>query len=302
LRASRSQEGEERVIEHARAHLHVEDFAARKDRARESRRVKERARVCEARAVRIVGDVRVGGQQHTEASSSGDPRGSETGTVSHRSGTFGTRLPYHPNMLRRAVFAFAVIFLTPTIARADREPVYPLDVAVTSDENGAVVDRKWIDAELAVAEHIFGPLGIHFRVNHVRALGSELTRLEDPRLRDRFATQVTPHEIQIFAVRSLRDDAQVGLYRRGVTWDSRTTPSRRYIIIAAEAGPSTLAHELGHFFGMPTHSTVENNLMSYNRTSDALLFLDASQQAIVKSTAHTLRMSGSLSVLDWVEK
>ncbi len=197
-------------------------------------------------------------------------------------------------------FTLSVFFVlaSPSSAYADREPVFPLDVAVTSDENGAVVDRAWIDKEVALAEHVFGPLSVHLRVDHVRPLGTELTRVEDPRVRDRFVSLVTPHQIQIFVVRSLRDDVQAGVYRRGVTWDSHTTPSRRFIILSADASGSSLAHELGHFFGIQPHSNVKNNLMSYDR-EDALVFLDSAQQAIVKSTANTLRMSSALSVIDW---
>jgi hypothetical protein len=117
-------------------------------------------------------------------------------------------------------------------------------------------------------------------------------------MRDRFASLVTPHQIQVFVVRSLRDDAEVGVYRRGVTWDSRTVPSRRFVILSADAAASSLAHELGHFFGIQPHSSVRNNLMSYDR-DDALVFLDSAQQAIIKSTANSLRMSSALSVLDW---
>ncbi len=198
------------------------------------------------------------------------------------------------------VVALAAVFLViPSEARADREPVFPIDVAVTTDENGAVVDRAWLDREVAVAERIFGALGVHLRINHVRSLGTELARIEDPRMRDKFAPLVTAHEVQVFVVRSLRDDAEVGLYRRGVTWDSRTSPSHRYVIIAADASASTLAHEFGHYFGIQPHSTVRNNLMSYDR-DEALVFLDAAQKALVKSTANTLRMSGGLTVLDWL--
>ena len=115
-------------------------------------------------------------------------------------------------------------------------------------------------------------------------------------MRDRFAPLVTSHEIQVFVVRSLRDDAQVGLYRRGVTWDSRTSPSRRFIIVVAGAPESVLAHELGHFFGVHVHSTVKNNLMSYDRDGGPV-FLDPAQEATIKSTATALRTSGALSVL-----
>jgi hypothetical protein len=167
--------------------------------------------------------------------------------------------------------------------------LFPLDVAVTSDENGAVVDRAWIDREVALAEHIFGALDVHLHVDHTRALGTDLAHIEDPRMRDRFAPLVTAHEIQVFVVRSLRDDAQMGVYRRGVTWDSRTSPSRRFIILSADASLSSLAHELGHFFGIQPHSTVKNNLMSYDR-DDALVFLDPAQQTTIKATANALRL------------
>lgn len=193
-----------------------------------------------------------------------------------------------------------ILLLAPP-AQAGREPVFPIDVAVTSDEHGAVVDRAWIDAEMRVAERVFGGFGVHVRVASVHALGTELARIEDPRMRDRFAPLVTPHAVQVFVVRSLRDSEQVGLYRGGVTWDSRTTPSRRYVIVAATAVQSTLAHELGHYFGIQPHSGVKNNLMSYDR-DDALVFLDRAQQAIVLGRARMLRTSGALSVVDWVNR
>ena len=194
----------------------------------------------------------------------------------------------------------AVVLLAPAVVHAEQEPVFPVDVAVTQDEKGAVVDRAWIDAELALAERVFGPLGIHFGIDHTRDLGTELARIEDPRNRDRFAPLVTAHQVQVFIVRSLRDNEQVGVYRKGVTWDSRTTPSRRYIILSADASPSSLAHEFGHYFGLLAHSPVKNNLMSYDR-DDALVFLDAGQQSVVKATARVQRTSHALDVLRWIQ-
>ena len=203
--------------------------------------------------------------------------------------------------VRRFPLLVIPLLAVPRSAHADREPVLPVDVAVTSDESGAVVDRAWIDTEMSVAERIYGPLGFHVRIDHVRSIGTELARIEDPRMRDRFAPLVTPHELQVFIVRSLRDNEQVGVYRGGVTWDSHTTPSRRYIIVATSGSGSTLAHEMGHFFGIQPHSSVKNNLMSYDR-DDALVFLDAAQQTLVKNTARYLRTSGTLNVLDWIER
>ncbi len=160
--------------------------------------------------------------------------------------------------------AYGVVLIVLTLAgtaRADREPILPLDVAVTSDETGAVVDRAWIDREMAVVERVYGPLGFHVRVDRVHPLGTELARIEDPRMRDRFARLVTPERIQVFVVRSLRDNVEVGVYRGGVTWDSipstQNGPSRRFVILAATAAESSLAHELGHFFGIQPHSSVK---------------------------------------------
>jgi hypothetical protein len=55
------------------------------------------------------------------------------------------------------------------------------------------------------------------------------------------------------------------------------------VIVAASALPSTLAHELGHFFGNG-HSAVKNNLMSYDRDGGAV-FLDATQQGKIQAFA-----------------
>ena len=203
--------------------------------------------------------------------------------------------------VRRFLLFVIPLLAAPRLAHADREPIFPVAVSVTSDESGAVVDRAWIDAEIAAAERVYGALGFHVKIHAVKPLGTELARIEDPRMRDKFAPMVTAHELNVFIVRSLRDNEQVGVYRGGVTWDSHTTPSRRYIILSASAFGSTLAHEMGHFFGLQPHSSVRNNLMSYDR-DDALVFLDASQQSIVKSTARYLRTSSTLDVTDWVER
>lgn len=206
----------------------------------------------------------------------------------------------------RICAAFAIVFFFAVSARADREPVFPLDIAVTSDESGAVVDRAWIDREIAIAERIFGALGVHVRASRVRALGTDLARIEDPHMRDRFAPLAAPNAISIFVVRSLRDNVEVGVYRGGVTWDSIPSalngPSRRFVILSASgAAESSLAHELGHFFGIQPHSNVKNNLMSYDR-EDALVFLDANQKALVTARARTLRTSGAITITDWIDR
>jgi hypothetical protein len=69
----------------------------------------------------------------------------------------------------------------------------------------------------------------------------------------------------------------------GVHWQPQTTPRRHYVIVATSALPSTLAHELGHFFGLP-HTAVKNNLMSYDRDGSPP-FLDAKQTSTIEAFA-----------------
>lgn len=186
----------------------------------------------------------------------------------------------------------AACVLSPSVASA-ADPIFALNFAVAPD-----VTSPAIDQEVALAEGIFGPLGVHLHVWHQRPLDARFASIESLPERDALSALVTPGEINVFVVRSLRDSDVADMYRRGVTWDSRTTPSRRYIILAADAARSSLAHELGHFFGIFAHSGVKNNLMSYDRDDD-LVFLDASQKAIVQSKAQTDRTSGALVVFGY---
>ncbi|CAN98551.1 hypothetical protein predicted by Glimmer/Critica [Sorangium cellulosum So ce56] len=84
-------------------------------------------------------------------------------------------------------------------------------------------------------------------------------------------------------VASLRDVDDPRRFRMGVHWRRRATPERRFVILAANARPTVLAHELGHFFGLG-HSGVDDNVMSYARTGAPVSF-DAAQIAKIRSAA-----------------
>lgn len=104
--------------------------------------------------------------------------------------------------------------------------------------------------------------------------------------RDALRKLLVPHQVNVFFVESLRDVDDRSLYRRGVHWRPAPQPSVRYIIVIRDAPPSVLAHELGHYFGLP-HTTTRNNLMSYDRDGGEI-FLDDAQRAIVTKTARGL--------------
>jgi hypothetical protein len=69
--------------------------------------------------------------------------------------------------------------------------------------------------------------------------------------------------VNVFFVASMRDVDDPTQMRRGVHWRSLRDPNDHYVIIVASSPTTTLAHELGHFFGNHHHSTVPGNIMSY---------------------------------------
>jgi hypothetical protein len=179
---------------------------------------------------------------------------------------------------RSFVLAVALVTLTaPGAAAKGVKPLgaLPLRIAVAQEEGRPVRDDAWIDAQVAEAERLFGPIGVHFRKASTATLDARYARLETRKDRDALAAELHKGVINVMIVASLRDVDDPSLYRMGVHWRPSTALKKHYVIVAASAQPSTLAHELGHFFGL-AHTAVPNNLMSYARTGDAV-FLDAAQ-------------------------
>lgn len=143
---------------------------------------------------------------------------------------------------------------------------------------------------VGLARDICLPLGFDLAVDAVSALDSTHHRIESVGMRDALSPLVRPRRINVFLVEALRDSESKTVYRNGVTWDARVAPVHRYIILARGAWESSLAHELGHFFGIPEHSAQKNNLMSYDREDD-LVFLDDGQKARIRAGAARLLAS-----------
>jgi hypothetical protein len=176
-------------------------------------------------------------------------------------------------------------------------PPLPVDVAVAAFDPAAgappgsaptpVRDRAWIEAQLAEAARLFGPHGVSFVLAGVRGLPGRHARLETRDDRDALSAELRRGVIQVFVVASLRDVDDPSLLRMGVHWRYRREPARRYVIVAASAGRSTLAHELGHYLGNP-HTSVVDNLMSYQRSDGGTVFLDDKQGKRSLATARRL--------------
>ncbi len=200
-----------------------------------------------------------------------------------------------------AALAMVLVAPFPRIGRAGEAelPALPLSLHVARTDGHPIVDAAWIESEIAVAEQLFSVHGVHFKKVKESANFPQ-AHLESRADRDALAAELDARVVNVFLVDSLRDVDDTSLYRMGVCWQNRAHAEQRYVVVAATARPSVLAHELGHYFGNP-HSTVTNNLMSYDRSGDEI-FLDEAQGRKIRAFAraflanHTLAPAADFAV------
>jgi hypothetical protein len=192
-----------------------------------------------------------------------------------------------PRSVSRRGFLAACGLLASTLARPVRAALpatsVPLSFAVALEGNVAVRDSAWIDEQIAAMAELYAALDLRPVNVGVRTIGSKFLHMETRADRDALASELHAGVANVFVIGTLRDVDEPSRMRRGVHWRNRKDPSRRYVIVAAEAMPTVLAHEMGHYFGLG-HSSVRDNLMSYDRTGGRV-FLDDAQARIVKASA-----------------
>jgi hypothetical protein len=200
---------------------------------------------------------------------------------------------------RRAllVAAGALALPRPAFAGEPAAPIPPLPItlAVAEEKGAPVRDAAWVDAQLAQAEALFSPLGIPLRKVASRALPEAHARLETRDDRDALAGRLEPRRVNVFVVASLRDVDDPERYRMGVHWRNRASPGRHYVIVAGDARATTLAHELGHFFGLD-HASVVDNVMSYERGGGPVFF-DERQARRMRAMARMYVQAGLLEAV-----
>jgi hypothetical protein len=147
-----------------------------------------------------------------------------------------------------------------------------------------VVTRAWVLAQLEQANSIFGEHAIGFReAKDATTLDEKMAALENRADRDALAAELQAGVVNVFFVESLRDVDDPKLHRMGVMWRNLSNLKKKYVIVAASARETTLAHEIGHYLGND-HSYVKNNLMSYERDGGKVT-LNADQAARARRTA-----------------
>jgi hypothetical protein len=152
---------------------------------------------------------------------------------------------------------------------AERTSCFGLRLHVVDREGGTVASAAWIAAQVALANKHFAGVDIAFEASGVDALPASAAHVVTRRDRNALADgegRLGGGVIHVYVVGALDDVDVPGEARNGVAW-RLPRDSRKYIIIAATALPLTLAHELGHVFGLP-HSTYVESIMNKTRRAE----------------------------------
>lgn len=122
-------------------------------------------------------------------------------------------------------------------------------------------DLAFLTTQLTEANREHGRAKLGFHVVEVRTLGADAADIADRDDRDRLGHDRWQRGlIDVFVVSRLANVDDPGDIR-GVHWRSRADRRRRWVILSRISPPRVLAHELGHYFGLP-HSDVPASLMN----------------------------------------
>lgn len=139
---------------------------------------------------------------------------------------------------------------------------------VVQDDETPVVTPVWFAEQVSEANRLFADIDVAFEVVDVRSEPATLAKIESRSDRDHLGRDAhDPGVVHVWTVTRLADVDIEGDEIRGVHWRDRADTTRRFIILSSIAGSRTLAHELGHFFGLP-HSTYAASIMNKTPRSD----------------------------------
>jgi len=151
----------------------------------------------------------------------------------------------------------------PTCAAA-RAHCLGLAFHIAVADTGPVATAEWITAQLSAANRHFAPVEVGYQIISVDALPASAARVDDRKERDSFGPQVKGTVIHVFVTGHLDDIDVAGEMAYGVTWRRGST---KFVIISTKAWERTLAHELGHVFGLP-HSSFAISIMNKTDRSE----------------------------------
>ncbi len=136
---------------------------------------------------------------------------------------------------------------------------------VTSDgtrEGEPVQTPVWLHDQIAHANRLFAVISVGFEVASADTLASEVGDVQTRSDRDQLGRHVfSTGVVHVFVVKLLADVDIAGEVIRGVHWRYRPDVTKRWVILSSIASFTVMAHELGHFFGLP-HSKYEVSIMN----------------------------------------
>lgn len=203
-----------------------------------------------------------------------------------------------PAMLDPAVEPALACFVDQTPAcPADRAHCVGIHLHVVVGPGGPVQTPEWISAELEHAFLLFEPAALGFEIVAVDRVGPEFLHLATREQRDAIGRpRFTRGVIHVFLVERLEDVDAPGEQIRGVHWRQRSNIDKRWVILSKIGSKVVMAHELGHFFGLP-HSrydaSVMNKLPRERPPWDERVFVTP-ELAIVRAERDAMLASGML--------
>jgi len=145
---------------------------------------------------------------------------------------------------------------------------FAIIVHVVVDAGAPVQTPLWFAEQVAQANRLFAEIEVAFEVGEIREVAAEHARIDTRAQRDNLGRgEHDAGVIHVWVVRRLADVDIEGDEIRGVHWRDRADTTRRFVILSSIAGDRTLAHELGHFFGLP-HSTYPASIMNKSPRDD----------------------------------
>jgi hypothetical protein len=148
-----------------------------------------------------------------------------------------------------------------SVPACDRAQCFAIQLHVATGDAGLVTTPAFIASQIALANTHFALLDVGFQLAGVNALPTAAAAIESRADRTALAANgLTNGVIDVFVTGELHDVDLVGNVINGVTWRAPKL-GKKFIILSAKAMEHTLAHELGHLFGLP-HSTYAISIMN----------------------------------------
>jgi hypothetical protein len=190
--------------------------------------------------------------------------------------------------------------------RAARMLRLPVTVHLATEGGAAVTSRADVAAWVARANEELAPYGIEVEVRAVKRMPSgwsSVTRWQARRALARYA----PNDgtIHVFGIEHLDDGARMGRRVRGLHWRyrglARTLRGREYVVVTRDAPDTTLAHELGHLFGL-RHTARQDNIMCSCRRGRGVNFTDTQGDQMREGARRFLARQGLPRARVWADK